>query len=229
MSQDGQDALRPLGPDVVEALVDNHRRFLSFLERRVGDRAAAEEILQSAYARAVEKGVPADETEGAVSWFFTVLRNAVTDHYRRRAAESRALEAFAAERILEIAGPELREEVCACFRRLLPTLHADYAVILERVDLEERPVSEVASELGITPNNASVRLHRARAALRKQLERSCGACATHGCLECTCDAVTDVRQNSQRTPALSTRPASGAQASVVQRPSKAGDGRTSGS
>jgi RNA polymerase sigma-70 factor (ECF subfamily) len=187
MTTDDQDTLRPVPPDVVDVLVENHRRFLSFIERRVGNRAVAEEILQAAYARAVEKGVPADESGGAVQWFFAVLRNAVTDHYRRRAAEARATESAVAEGIPEISDPELRAEVCACFRRLLPTLREDYATILEQVDLEERSVSDVAEELGITPNNASVRLHRARGALRKQLERTCGACATHGCLECTCN------------------------------------------
>ena len=192
MDRDGQNALRPLAPDVVNALVENHRRFLSFIERRVGNRSAAEEILQSAYARAVEKGLPIDESGGAVHWFFTVLRNAVTDYYRRRAAETRAMESFSNEGTHEIADPELRAEVCACFRRLLPTLHADYATILELVDLKERSVSDVAEELGITPNNASVRLHRARAALRKQLERSCGVCATHGCLECSCRSIASI-------------------------------------
>lgn len=192
MEEDGRIALRPIAPGIVDALVENHRRFLSFLERRVGDREAAEEILQSAYGRAVERGVPADETEGAVHWFFAVLRNAVTDHYRRRAAEARATESLASAGVPEIAEPELRAEVCACFRRLLPTLREEYAEVLERVDLEERPVSEVAGELGITPNNASVRLHRARRALRTQLERSCGVCATHGCLECSCGGGTSI-------------------------------------
>jgi RNA polymerase sigma-70 factor (ECF subfamily) len=211
MNTDGQDALRPLSPEVVDALVENHRGFLSFLERRVGNRASAEEILQSAYARAVEKGVPADESEGAVHWFFAVLRNAVTDHYRRRAAEARATESVAAEGIPEITDPELRAEVCACFRRLLPTLREDYATVLRRVDLEERSVSDVAEELGITPNNASVRLHRARGALRKQLERSCGVCATHGCLECTCaDRVSiDYRARPRTRPRPGSRGSDG--------------------
>lgn len=197
MDTDGQDALRPIDPDVVDALVDNYRRFLSFLERRAGSRASAEEILQSAYGRAIEKGVPADESEGAVPWFLAVLRNAVTDHHRRRAAEARATESIVGDGIPEIADPELRAEVCECFRRLLPTLRADYATILEQVDLEERSVSEVASELGITPNNASVRLHRARGALRRQLERSCGVCATHGCLECSCGGEVSIEYRSR--------------------------------
>jgi RNA polymerase sigma-70 factor (ECF subfamily) len=182
-----REPLRPLSREVEEALVENHRRFLAFLERRTGDRAGAEDILQSAYSRAVEKGVPAEDSAGAVNWFFAVLKNAITDHYRHRAVEARAIEKLTAESPSEAADPELRDEVCACFRRLLPTLHAEYAEILEKVDLGDRPVPEVAAELGITANNAGVRLHRARQALRKQLERTCGACATHGCLECSCN------------------------------------------
>ena len=197
MSMHDQDAARPADADVVHVLVENHRRFLSFLERRVGDRASAEEILQAAYARVVEKGVPAVESEGAVHWFFAVLRNAVTDHYRRRTAEARAIATIADEGIPEITDPELRAEVCACFRRLLPTLRERYATILEQVDLEDRAVTDVAEELGITPNNASVRLHRARGALRKQLERSCGVCATHGCLECSCSGEISVEYRAR--------------------------------
>lgn len=192
MTEPGDDALPPLDRAVVDALVDNRRRFLAFLERRVGNRSAAEEILQSAYARAVERGVPADRDEGAVNWFFAVLKNAVVDHHRRRASESRAVATLSSEGVPEISDPELRDEVCACFRRLLPTMHADYAAILEKVDLEDRPVADVARELGITANNASVRLHRARTALRTQLERSCGACSTHGCLECSCGGETSL-------------------------------------
>ena len=71
-------------------------------------------------------------------------------------------------------------------RRLLPKLKPEYAEIIERVDLREEPLAGVAGALGITPNNAAVRLHRARSGLRKQLERSCGTCATHGCLDCRC-------------------------------------------
>lgn len=180
-----RDPLRPLTPEVEAALVENHRKFLSFLERRTHDRARAEDILQSAYSRAIERGVPADDSAGTVNWFFAVLKNALADHYRHRDVEARAMETLAAESPSEAADAELRDEVCACFRDLLPTLHP-YAEILEKVDFGDRPVSQVAAELGITANNASVRLHRARGALRKQLERSCGSCATHGCLECSC-------------------------------------------
>ena len=36
-------------------LLDNHRAFLAYLERRVGDRALAEDILQDAFAKVLER------------------------------------------------------------------------------------------------------------------------------------------------------------------------------
>ncbi len=44
------DAL-PEPPDVVATLVANHREVLAFVERRVGDRAVAEEILPYRFRR----------------------------------------------------------------------------------------------------------------------------------------------------------------------------------
>ena len=69
---------------------------------------------------------------------------------------------------------------------LLPTLKDDYSALLRRVDLEGASIAEVATETGMTANNTRVKLHRARTALRKQVELSCGSCAEHGCLDCNC-------------------------------------------
>jgi hypothetical protein len=52
----------------------------------------------------------------------------------------------------------------------------------------------VSTELPITRNNLTVRLHRARQQLRERLEASCRMCATHGCLDCTCDTPAERRE-----------------------------------
>jgi RNA polymerase sigma factor (sigma-70 family) len=178
-------------PDVVARLVESHREFLRFLEARVASRAVAEELLQNAFVRTLEKGSSIREDENAVAWFYRLLRNALSDHYRRNATEKRALEREASqtEGAVEL---ELRGAVCECMKTLLPALKAEYAQMLERVDLAERDLPSVAAELGITPNNAAVRLHRARQALKRALERSCGTCAAHGCLDCNCGNKTCV-------------------------------------
>jgi RNA polymerase sigma-70 factor (ECF subfamily) len=174
------------GGPVVQALVDSHRHFLAFLERRVGSRAVAEELLQSAFVRTLEKADALRGEERAVAWFYRLLRNALVDHYRKQAAEGRALEREAREATEVGPDPELTQAICACVGELLPTLKPEYSELLRQVELEERSVPEAAAAVGITPNNAGVRLHRARQALKRQLERSCGTCATHGCLDCSC-------------------------------------------
>jgi RNA polymerase sigma factor (sigma-70 family) len=172
---------------VLAAWVDNHRRFLAFLERRVGDRATAEEILQSAFVRGLERAGEIRDDERAVAWFYRLLRNAITDHFRAAGHEQRALALLAGE--LADASeppPELASELCGCFAPLLDSLKPDYADLLRRVDLEGLKPAEYARRQGISANNAMVRLHRARRALREALRSSCRTCADHGCLDCRC-------------------------------------------
>lgn len=173
--------------DTVAVLVENHRAFLRFLEARVGNRAVAEDILQDAFVRGIEKIGSLRQDESAVAWFYRALRNAVIDHHRRGGASARSLEKLARE--MEDAvepDPSLRQEVCRCVARLAATLKPEYAQLLEKVEVEGQTVSAFAASAGITANNAAVRAHRAREALRKQVMRSCGTCAEHGCLDCTC-------------------------------------------
>jgi len=176
-------------PEVVAALVGNHREFLAFLQKRVGDRALAEDILQEAFVRGLDKLGTLEQEESATGWFYRVLRNAVIDHHRRRSASSRKLEAFAAELEHEVK-PEadLQEAVCRCVGQLAGTLKPEYSEVLRRVELDGVSVKDYANEAGITSNNAAVRVFRAREALRKQVARSCGTCAEHGCFNCTCQA-----------------------------------------
>jgi len=171
-------------------LVENHARFLDFLERRVGSREVAEDILQDAYLRGIDKASALRDLESATAWFYRLLRNAIADHYRRRGAQERAFARVAAEAEIDPPGapddPELFRTVCDCVVSLLDTMKPEYARALRRVEIEDAGVGEFAGEEGITPNNAAVRLHRAREALRRQLTACCGTCATHGCVDCDC-------------------------------------------
>jgi RNA polymerase sigma factor (sigma-70 family) len=179
-----------LSTEHIEQLVASHARFLAFLRSRVGSQAVAEDILQEAFARALARGDSLRNDESAVAWFYRLLRNAIVDHYRRKGAADRALDAVAAEAGIqgEAIDEELHNTVCQCVNELLPTLKPEYADALRTVDLEQASVGQYAASAGITPNNAGVRLHRAREALMRSLVKSCGTCATHGCLDCTCRA-----------------------------------------
>ena len=177
-----------LSPEAIAQLVKGHREFLSFVERRVESRAVAEDILQSAFARGLERGAGVDD-EKVVAWFYRVLRNAVVDHYRQRSTAERVTEAWARE-FPDVQEPEaeLRQEICQCVSSLLETLKTEYRDALQIVDLQEGTLKDLAQQSGITAENAAVRVHRARAALRRRIEQACGTCSVHGCLDCSCEA-----------------------------------------
>lgn len=167
-------------------LWDNHSKFLRYLERRVGDRAVAEDILQEAFVRNLDTLNELPD-EAIVPWFYRTLRNATIDHYRRRASASRALEAFAHEmETAEAPSPELHAEICTCVSRLADSLKPEYAEAIRAIDVEGTPVKTFAKRKGMSASNAGVRVFRAREALRKRVTESCGVCAEHGCLDCSC-------------------------------------------
>lgn len=171
---------------VVAILVANHRAFLRFLERRLGDRALAEDVMQEAFARHLDR-LTALPDEALVPWFYRVLRNAAIDRLRRAGTEAKALAAFARELDDASTPPDdVHQAICACITDLAATLKPEYARALQAVEVEGQPVSAYASSAGITASNAGVRLFRARAALRRQVTASCGTCAEHGCVDCSC-------------------------------------------
>lgn len=180
----------PPSPDVVERLVQSHRDFLAFLERRLQNRAQAEDLLQDAFVRGLPKS-GAVEPDGAVTWFYQVLRNALIDHARRNGTSAAALEKLARELGDEHEpAPDTRDAICGCVGTLAKTLKPEYAQVIDAVEVEGQSLAAFAEAHGITANNAAVRVHRAREALKKQVASACGTCAEHGCVDCTCTPAT---------------------------------------
>jgi RNA polymerase sigma factor (sigma-70 family) len=192
MAADDAAAAQPLSAAIEQIFVANHRDFLAFLERRVGSRAIAEDILQEAFVKGMHK-IEADKLESGddsvVAWFYRTLRNAAVDHHRRHQTANKALASFAEESAQRTdPDPEMRAAVCQCVNRLADTLKPELATALRRIEVDGVAVKDFAAEAGLSANNAAVRVFRAREALRKQVTRSCGTCAEHGCFACTCAA-----------------------------------------
>jgi RNA polymerase sigma factor (sigma-70 family) len=186
-AESAETVVRPIDAEVKRVLVENHREFLGFLERRLGRRDLAEDILQEAFARGLEKLETLRDEESVVPWFYRTLRNATVDYYRRTKSADRALAQFA-EEIEKTEEPieTMQAEVCKCVARLADTLKPEYADALKRIEVDGVSVTDFAGERGISKSNAAVRVFRAREALRRQVAVSCGTCAEHGCLDCTC-------------------------------------------
>ena len=179
------DAVEHPGP--VATLLENHRAFLQYLERRIGDRALAEDVLQEGFAKVVARPDQAPTDESVIPWFYRTLRNAAIDQFRRRGAADRAYEAYARDlETQEAPTADMEAEICACVSRLAATLKPEYAEALEAIEVAGTPVKTFAEQKGLSSSNAGVRVFRAREALKKRVIESCGTCAEHGCLNCTC-------------------------------------------
>ena len=176
-----------VGGETLGRVLAEHERFAAFVRKRLKDSSQADDVLQTAYANVLSRDAGPRDRARVTAWFFRVLRRALLDHLRSEASDRRRLEGRA--RAARLSAPDeaaLREDVCECVSSLLPTLKSEHAELLRRVEVEGASVREVAGALGISPNNAAVRVHRARRALTERLQAVCGACSTHGCMRCTC-------------------------------------------
>jgi RNA polymerase sigma-70 factor, ECF subfamily len=77
---------------------------LAFLAYRTGDRSLAEDLLAETFERALRARGRFDRRRGSEkTWLYAIALNALRDHHRRLAAESRALDRYGDE--LSLAEP----------------------------------------------------------------------------------------------------------------------------
>jgi RNA polymerase sigma-70 factor (ECF subfamily) len=144
----------------------------AFVIRATGDRQAAEEIVQDTFVRAWRAMDRFDPERGDVgAWLFTIARNLVADHYRRRSA--RPSTPVPTER-LERPAPGLSDidravevwQVSEALHRLSPA-HRDAIVAIH---LRGASVAETAQQFGVPPGTVKSRVYYGLKALRLALE-----------------------------------------------------------
>lgn len=183
-----QSTESPANDALATTLLANLAAFQSFAQNRLRDENLAADAVQEGLLRALKAEDKLRDAENLLAWFYRILRNVIIDLHRRRATQTVAMERFANEVELTADGDEdIHRVACACLTALLPTLRPEYSHALQLADLDGQPADAVAAQIGITRNNLKVRLHRARRQLRERLEQTCRMCATHGCLDCTCN------------------------------------------
>jgi RNA polymerase sigma-70 factor (ECF subfamily) len=171
---------------VEDAILKNLQVFVAFARKRLGHEHLAEDVVQESLIKALTADRQPETDEATIKWFYRILRRSIIDLYRKEGARNRALEGFEKE-FPEKPSEQDEQALCKCLFRLMPMVPEQYRELLEEVDLQGKEPDEVAAKLGVTRNNLTVRLHRARKHLRKALSENCAACALHGCLDCSCD------------------------------------------
>lgn len=157
-------------------------RHLRYLRSRLPSDEDAEDALQDATIKFLQSGEALVSVGHPDAFIGVSLRRIVVDRYRRTAAQRRMTDAMAVAPIE--AGTAQDDELLTpteCVKATVETLKSDYAFILRRIYLEEASLKDVAAQLEVTANNAAVRLHRARGALRETMQHQCGVCPLVNC------------------------------------------------
>ena len=157
-----------MGPADHARFEDLHRRafrsLTAYALRRASPEDAADivaETLLVAWRRLDAVPLAPDD----VPWLYGVARNVLTNQRRSTKRRSAAVERLAAE--LRTARPHAPAPDPV--GHALGDLPEDQQELLRLVAWEGLQPRELAVVLGCTPNAASIRLHRARSALRKAL------------------------------------------------------------
>ncbi len=163
-------------------------RLLSLARSILGNEAEAQDCVQEAFIQAFKKVGGFEGRSPLWPWVRRIAVNACLGRIRARHRQAEAtLEAWqpefdadgcrlgleprqlpAADELL--ASDRVRAAVRAAVRAL-PEIHRTVLILR---DFEELSTGEVAELLGLEPGAIRVRLHRARAALKKQLEPAFG-------------------------------------------------------
>lgn len=144
-----------------------------------------DDILQNAALRAVERADALKDPDCVLPWLFAIHKNVITDVARKSASDRRLRDTLAAEPVPVIETHE-DDPICGCAIAQAYTLKPQHSSILDLVDIGGVSLKEAARLLGVTVNTATVRLHRARTALKQQLSRHCGVTTLRQCIDCKC-------------------------------------------
>lgn len=162
-------------------------RFAAHLRSRGWSPADAEDLFGEALLRGMEKSGKLKSDDSAEAWFWQLANRLAIDEARRRSRLPllKPLDSVAPERLS--APAPLEEDVCSCSLHYLKELPESSREILKSVDCEDESVKDYARRAQISPNNASVRLFRARKALREKLFDACNTTSAAECMSCDCD------------------------------------------
>lgn len=145
-----------------------------FVRRSIGDRALAEELYQEIWMRVIEARARYEPQARFTTWLYTIARNRLVDHWRKRGLQIVSLEAGDDPPLDPDAGPahdpprqlQARERLERFMRALeaLPPAQREVFLLREEAGMS---IAEIARATGANEEAAKSRLRYALAKLRE--------------------------------------------------------------
>jgi RNA polymerase sigma factor (sigma-70 family) len=150
---------------------DTRTDLLAYILRRSRNAEDAADVLAETYLVAWQKLGRVPKDERARLWLFGVARNLLMKSAGRRRCGNALVERLAGElRSADLAHSPFEHERRDALRAVLAALPVRDREILTMTAWEGLTPKQIAAVMGTSANIVRVRLHRARARLRRQLE-----------------------------------------------------------
>jgi len=156
------------------------RRYMTHL---VGE-SEAEDLAQEAFIK-VYSNIGNFRGDCSLStWIYKIATNVAIDslrsHMHRQDVRTIAPAEAIDEKLIQLTAKRpmaeqtlIKKQMNECIRGYIRRLPENYRTVLVLSDIDEMNVADIATILGISLHAAKIRLHRARAALKKELEAHC--------------------------------------------------------
>jgi RNA polymerase sigma-70 factor (ECF subfamily) len=151
-----------------QLMAESERPVYSFLASKVRERTTASDIAQEAFFLAYRRFDLYDRSRPFLPWVMTIAYNCLVDYWRKSAHEGGDLpdEQFLAAPERDRDDEWKQHEIVEAMTRISP----EDSALLTMFYAEECSLATIGGRLGIAEGTAKVRLFRARAALKKQVE-----------------------------------------------------------
>ncbi|MDF2382117.1 sigma-70 family RNA polymerase sigma factor [Nostoc ellipsosporum NOK] len=157
------------------AIVQQYQGYVfTLVLRYVSNREDAEEVAQDVFIKAYRSLADFRGDARFSTWLYTIARTTCLSFLRRKQQPVHSLdqpgvtEAASQLRASEVPGIEIKTKN-ELLRRAIGLLNTDDSTILTLYYQAEQSLEEIGRILGIEPNTAKVRVHRARTRLREKM------------------------------------------------------------
>jgi len=171
--------------DFQEIYTEFQPRILHYLSRLMGSEQA-EDIAQEVFEK-VNRSLDGFQGKSKLStWIYRIATNTALDKLRsssfkhsskqaslEETAERKDKNAWTGQTETSSDQKVIRKEMSECVREYIDRLSPDYQTVLLLSELGGFKNKEIAEILEISLENVKVRLHRARAALKNELDNGC--------------------------------------------------------
>ena len=172
-------------PSQIETLTNLKRSAVRWIASHGLGSPEAEDIFQQAILKALATPTEVEEPEKVTSWFYQILRNTLTDEFRKNSAHKKKLEEYAFE-VLPKLDPETESILCQCVKQLMTELPESERSILEKHFFEGKKFKELSKEFHQSEGSIRVKALRARQKLKESLKECCNITRIDQTDDCAC-------------------------------------------